>query len=406
MRRIGFLLCLLAVLLVAAPSEAVIGAFDTVPAATLLLPYFEVDVVHPGQVTTLVTIGNSDSSSRLAHVTLWTDVGIPTINFDIYLAGYALAEVDLRQVFAGNLPQTSPDLANQGNYSGGPVAFPGCGTLLPPQPLTAAAVTALANAHTGAPSASWGNQCGGTPVGDGKARGYVTIDVVNSCSTLFPSDVAYFAGVAADSNVLFGQYSVVDRLHNQAFGDSLVAIEASATDPLTTTVGAYTFYGRLVNATAADHRERLAATWMARYTVSSTTLTRAIVWRDAGRRTPFVCSDGAPNLTQREATPFDEREHATDIGAAGWGGIRPVGWNTRFPRAAERVNMSDPSRLPIPYSFGWFFFDLHVALWPDPLFGGDSQAYVGVIDERSGVLSGARSGWLCTENPWGFYPVM
>jgi hypothetical protein len=130
------------------------------------------------------------------------------------------------------------------------------------------------------------------------------------------------------------------------------------------------------------------------------------VWRDAGRRSPFVCADAAPELTQREITPFDEREHATDIAVAGWGGIRPAGWNTRFPRATEKANLSDPSRIPLPYSFGWLFFDLRSALWPDIFFGGQSQGLVSVIDERSGVLSGARSGWSCPDTDWGFYPVM
>ena len=58
--------CLLAVL--AAPAFAVIGTVDDVPAATLLLPYFEVDLDDPAGVTTLMSINNASATAVLAHV--------------------------------------------------------------------------------------------------------------------------------------------------------------------------------------------------------------------------------------------------------------------------------------------------------------------------------------------------
>ena len=58
--------CLLAVL--AAPAFAVIGTVDDVPAATLLLPYFEVDLDDPNGVTTLMSINNASATAVLAHV--------------------------------------------------------------------------------------------------------------------------------------------------------------------------------------------------------------------------------------------------------------------------------------------------------------------------------------------------
>ena len=42
------------------------------PAATLLLPYFEVDLQN-GDQTTLFTITNVSRYSQIAHVTIWTD---------------------------------------------------------------------------------------------------------------------------------------------------------------------------------------------------------------------------------------------------------------------------------------------------------------------------------------------
>ncbi|HEY0781016.1 MAG TPA: hypothetical protein VGE98_01065, partial [Thermoanaerobaculia bacterium] len=58
------------------------------PAATLLLPYFEVDLDAPNGATTIVSINNASPKSELARVVLWTDWGIPTLAFDVYLTGY------------------------------------------------------------------------------------------------------------------------------------------------------------------------------------------------------------------------------------------------------------------------------------------------------------------------------
>ena len=43
------------------------------PAATLLLPYFDVDLDDPFNETTLITVVNVANFDRIAHVTLWTD---------------------------------------------------------------------------------------------------------------------------------------------------------------------------------------------------------------------------------------------------------------------------------------------------------------------------------------------
>ena len=39
----------------------------------------------------------------------WTDWGVPTLAFDIYLTGYDVQTLNLRDLFAGNLPMTVPD---------------------------------------------------------------------------------------------------------------------------------------------------------------------------------------------------------------------------------------------------------------------------------------------------------
>ena len=45
------------------------------PAATLLIPYFEVDLAHPKGATTLMSVNNSSSMPQIARVVMWTDWG-------------------------------------------------------------------------------------------------------------------------------------------------------------------------------------------------------------------------------------------------------------------------------------------------------------------------------------------
>src|SRR5258705_3100210 len=68
------------------------------PAATLLLPYFEVDLQTAGAQTTLFTITNVSRYSQIAHVTIWTDWGFPVLTFNIFLAGYDVQSINLKDV--------------------------------------------------------------------------------------------------------------------------------------------------------------------------------------------------------------------------------------------------------------------------------------------------------------------
>ena len=63
------------------------------PAATLLLPFFEVDI-HKRNTTTLFTIQNVSPAPVVANVTLWTDWGFPAFNFPIHLTGYGVQGIN------------------------------------------------------------------------------------------------------------------------------------------------------------------------------------------------------------------------------------------------------------------------------------------------------------------------
>ncbi len=81
---------------------------DDVPAATLLLPYFEVDLDGPNGITTLLSINNASATAVLAHVMVWSDVSVHVLDFDVYLTGYDVQSINLRDILVnGNLPVTA-----------------------------------------------------------------------------------------------------------------------------------------------------------------------------------------------------------------------------------------------------------------------------------------------------------
>src|SRR5262249_42219232 len=92
--------------LAGAPAGAVLCAIDQVPAATLLAPFFEVDLNNVSGVTTVVAITNTASTAHVAHVTLWTDWGIGVLDFDVYLTGHDVQVINLRDLFNGLIPRT------------------------------------------------------------------------------------------------------------------------------------------------------------------------------------------------------------------------------------------------------------------------------------------------------------
>lgn len=410
MRRRGtrIALCALLLCVLRGAAGAVPFANDAVPAATLLLPYFEVDLEDANGPATVFRIANAAKDPHLAHVTLWTDLGIPTFAFDVYLAGHDLAEIDLRLVFTGILPRTAPTLNAPGTHANPAVAFPGCDAMASQGRLTEDDVAALRAAHTGGASSFWGGMCGGRPLGDDIARGYVTVDVVNRCSSKFPgdpasgNDPAYFAalgtGIASDANALWGEYWFLERTQQLGYADRLVHVEAT-TPPFPQNL---TFYGRRVGGSTMDDREPLEDTYFGRFVNGGTFDggTHALVWRDPGVVLPFVCGATLPKIQQREVTPFDEQENPVDL-TDGF----PIGFQTRFPWAAERVDLADPARIPIPQIFGFLFLDLNFPpSVTDPLFSGRNQAHVTMVYRANGRFAGANTAWQ-SDVATTIYPV-
>jgi hypothetical protein len=376
-------------LVLALPANAGINTIDAVPAATLLLPHFQVDPVDPNGVRTALTIGNASPVERMTHVVLWTDRGVPTRTFDLRLPGFGVAEIDLRALFTtGVLPQST---------AGG---FPACAATLPPAPLSPAQITDLRNAHTGLASALFTGNCGGTAFGDGIARGYVTIDVVNTCDATIkvPGNNGYFIdggnGLARDDNVIWGEYSVHVPSANVAYGDTLVHIEASNTNPLTDGTPSadmpplpdYTFYGRRINGSGADNREALPQIWMGRYTFDDVIgQTTAFVWRDPGNASAFNCASPPAGLSQREMVAFDLQENPSTTRVA------------KLPLASQSLPLHDPLRSSVPFSRGFVVYDLGLRVTTAP-FTTRNQAHVS-------HLQGIKAGGAGLSAAWPVVPI-
>jgi hypothetical protein len=380
MRKLATIL-LIAAVFASVPARAIRCTADEVPAATLLLPYFEVDLGNPAGISTLLSINNASATAVLAHVVVWSDLSVPVLDFNIYLTGYDVQTISLRDLLTGWMPQTASagqdptdTISPKGAFSQD-INFASCNGLLPPPtPLPPDFVDHLRLSLTGKPSPVFGGLCAGRDLGDNIARGYITVDTVSSCTLRFPGDPGYFApgggGEATDQNVLWGDYFYVDNSQNLADGNPMVHIEAGPTDPETSTPGQYTFYGRYVNWTAADNREPLSTSFAARFVTRGTFNggTDFIVWRDSKvNQSPFTCPVAAGArplwypLGQEGIVIFDEAEHpqVPQTFPVSPPPVQPG--LIPFPAEAQRTAVGGAS-LPVPYDFGWMYLNLNTTV--------------------------------------------
>ena len=404
MKKTVSCLALLGLLALSGQAVATICTIDDVPAATLLLPYFEVDLNNPNGINTLFSINNASATAVLAHVVLWSDLSVPTFDFNIYLTGYDVQTVSIRDIFNGTVPRTASagqdpgdTISPHGAFSQD-INFASCAGQLPPPAVPASFVTHLRASHTGLFSAIL-NGCAGRAFGDNIARGYVTVDTVNNCTLRFPGDAGYFAsggtGDATNQNVLWGDYFYVNSGENFAQGETLAHVEASATNPETSVAGQYTFYGRYVNWTAADNREPLSTNFAARYINGGafTGGTDYIVWRDSKvDQNAFKCG-ALPAwypLGEEQIVIFDEQETPELQQVPPFSPPPPGDFLIPFPAESQRTAV-DGEDFPVSFDFGWIFMNLNTTVAAagsnPPEDPAAAQAWVTVVMDASGRFS-------------------
>jgi hypothetical protein len=407
------------------------NAIAVQPGATLLLPYFEVDLggsggppapggpCPPGAMcgigggggggipaplaqNTVFHIGNSSATAILAHVTIWSDLSVPVFTFDIYLTGYDVQHVNLRDVLNGILPRTAgagsdptDTISPQGpvsqdiNFascvgSGTPTGLPYPANIDTVRPGSVAhmraALTGQSSTYTTPPI--FNDECAGLDKGDNIARGYVTVDTVTQCNLDTPATPGYFSGVASYQNTLFGDWYLNNPVTGATTGGPLVHIAANIPGGLDAfPVGTYTFYGRYSAWTALDQRQPLATTFAVRYTGGPPFAagTNLLVWRDSQvNQGPFACGSTPAwyPLTQTDIVAFDERESVSS----------PAG--DPFPAEAQAVQLNGGG-LPLAFTSGWLYLNLNSTVGAGPPTSPNtSQAWVIAVNQGSTRLGG------------------
>jgi hypothetical protein len=410
MKKTIALVALAGLLAMGGTALAEIGTIDNVPAATLLLPRFEVEIgsaFSPGNsLTTLFSVNNASDESVIAHVTLWSEWWVPVLDFSIYLTGYDVQTINLSDIInLGDLPNTGPvnSLSNRGEFSGPHNNFGGtCATAAGSAPnysnITGLFLQIVQQALSGQPL-STNAQCASQPGNTTLARGYVTVDTVRQCNQFFPDNVGYFidggAGVATNDNVLWGDYFIVDPGNNFAQGWTLVHIEADAFSLNvdngacdTTDRNPTTFYCTVRNPTTEpgeDNREGLPSVYATRYAQGGgfDGGTSLIAWRDkngTGSGTTRSCATTPTPISQTQIVVFDEQENPITQGEGPSGG--PVVTDIPFPWCTNRAQVGEDITIASP--FGWIYLNLNDGNVDQEYY---RQAYVATVMDALGRFS-------------------
>lgn len=404
-------LLLLAVSLSAAPSTnnddtCDIAAF---PAATLLLPYFQVDIHSSDQQaqTTLFTVTNVGAAPQIANVTIWTDYAYPVLTFDLFLTGYDVQSINLRDVLVrGTIGATSSG-SQTGGYSKGnrdnPNFLEGAEAACanPPHLVAPEILAEVRQILTLGLKPGCGDNVhvGGTHL---LASGYLTVDLVATCSSFLPSEPAYFDQLLYD-NVLTGDYQYVlpnPVFGNFASGEPLVHIraipEGGRAGTAVATALPFTFYDRFLpdGKRLMDRRQPLPSAWASRWIQggSGGFNTDLVLWRESTAAGSASCGDVARGVQSAivDMVRFDERENPTAV--ADDCGLDDCGDIYSIPAAARVSTFSDlfPAQASADVH-GWMYLNLD---------NGGSEAYSAApgrnFTHGSSTTTGPRPGqsWL------------
>jgi hypothetical protein len=304
------------------------------PAATLLLPYFEVDTSSASGVTTLFTVTNVTQQPQIANVTLWTDWGYPVLNFPLFLTGYDVEPVNLMDVLgrgivfggsADNVVPTNPTLGSQpqpntANPNFAPSVRGNCSPNFLPGTIPSALLADVHSLLTTGKTATC-SQVGGVHP---NLIGYITIDVVADCVDANPSSPGYFTNTILFDNVLTGDYQIIvpAGAKRYAAGGPMVHIRAipagGAAGSSAAAVLPYTFYDRLTAGApnrGFDRRQPLPSVFAARYIQGGAGgfNTNFRIWREPEVAARAACSAYASVCCPQPADVirFDEHENAT-----------------------------------------------------------------------------------------------
>jgi hypothetical protein len=366
------------------------------PAATLLVPYFEVDVDDPNGDTTLFTITNVSPKDQIAHVTLWTDRAFPVIGFNIYLTGYDVQSINLFDVIERGIiapdAGTGTAVTKRGRFSDPNTALDltACNRL--PGALDNAYVNRMQTAFREGDVPPLGNVVPGCNDIGGvheNAVGYVTIDVVRACTQYVGNEPDYFRNEILWDNVLIGDYQQITRTNRFAEGGPMVHVRAvpeggtsqeRRNNPAQFDAGfPRTFYSRYQAAATPrlDGRQPLPTTFAARWINggSASFQTFFKIWREGKTGAGATCAahTAEKHLEVVEIAVFDEAENAfADVAQCR---CNPPGVESEWELPPTSLtDVSDSAQYPLASNgavAGWTYFNL-----ADPDRGFAAQAWV------------------------------
>jgi len=343
------------------------------PAATLLLPYFEVDLFGTSGQTTLFTVTNVSRYPQIAHVTLWTDYAYPVMTFNLFLGAYDVQAINLADVLIRNTigatagitpgsiwPATNPNLR----------ASIDCGAI--PGVIPAAIMAEVRKALTTGATSSCSRSVGSIHA---NAIGYATIDVVASCTSRSPADPLYYTNDLLFDNVLIGDYQQLGprpagttASSYDAGGNAMVhlraAPEGGGAGSNVDTRLPYTFYDRYTPAGARtiDRRQPLPSMFAARYIQGGPGAfgTNLTIWRESIGIGSCVDAFSSGNMLVSEIIKFDEHENPNT--SAPCSILCPAPPPPTL-NAASSTTTSDSRIYPLYLSTadvgGWIYFNLN-----------------------------------------------
>jgi len=349
------------------------------PAATLLLPYFEVDINNISGETTLFTVTNTTSVPQVAHVTLWSDYSYPVINFNLYLTGYDVQSINLydvivRGIIAPDLG-TGSDISPEGEISDSinpKLNLDNCDEL--PGAIPSVYVNYMKKAFTEGTTPAFGSIAECTKIGGvhANATGYVTIDVARRCGIDFPNRQSYFEQDILWDNVFTGDFMQVHSTNNYAQGNPMVHIravpEGGVAQDRFGNSGAYhvnlnnTFYGHYEGGGKLNARQPLPARFAARWIDGGTSgfQTYYKIWREAKTNASTQCGGEyelkGGKIPVTEILMFDEEENPFMVSEP----ICCIGVSKELP-ASSMTPVSDKELYPPNPNgalAGWMYFNL------------------------------------------------
>jgi hypothetical protein len=323
----------LAAALIGGAAYANFCARDTVPAATLLVPYIVVDMQpdgltpNPDGYTTILQVTNVSSTKQIIHVTVYNAWSVGVVDFDEVLSGYDMWRINFRDLVAGNFALFDTGSPTSGFWSG-PVGIIGNPfgpttnnnavptTILPnPQDIDYTSNTGCGFPWAGKVPIATANQaivaglsaplqvfstedasCFSRPPHTVPMAGtwiagidpnsqlffYATIDTVSVCSSLFPDqDPAYWTTpIANEHNVLVGNIYYLNSTANASESVPAVSIEAQSQWLNSESYGFYSHLRSNLGLNAADDREPLGQAFSFDYFNSNGITTNVEVWKN------------------------------------------------------------------------------------------------------------------------------